>query len=106
MIASRSIAISRSLREPVRGTARRRSLPAAEARSPGVARSRSNVMRALGVTVALCVRDVDVDRRRVRIARAAADVNGRRVEGPTKTGSSRTLVAPSAVVSVLARHLR
>lgn len=59
----------------------------------------------IGEAAALRVEDVDLLRRSVRVTKSAADVNGRIIVGPTKTGASRAVALPRVVAEELERHL-
>ncbi len=59
----------------------------------------------LGECAALRRGRVDVLRRRVSVTEALAEVRGRLMLGPTKTGASRTVAVPAFLASELAAHM-
>jgi integrase len=59
----------------------------------------------IGEAAALQVTNVDLLRGRVLISEAAAEVEGRRIVGETKTGRIRTVVLPSFLREVIAEHI-
>ena len=58
----------------------------------------------IGEASFLRVKHVDLFRRQVVIIGAAKEVQGRRLEGPTKTGSKRSVHLPAFLVEELVRH--
>lgn len=59
----------------------------------------------IGEAAALTVDDFDFLRRSVRITKAASEVAGKILVGPTKTGANRAVALPRIVVEELAAHL-
>ena len=60
----------------------------------------------IGEAAALRIEDVDLLRGRIQVVRAAAEVEGRRIEGETKTGKSRTVAIPRFLGEEISRHIR
>ena len=58
----------------------------------------------IGEASFLRVKHVDVFRRQIAIVGAAKEVQGRRLEGPTKTGSKRSVHLPAFLVDELVRY--